>query len=119
MDPQLIQTVLGLIKGSGGGGSEEGSSGGFDLGSLLQMAQVLTQGGGADGFLKLIGGGGEGSGKISDILIGLAKSFFSMKMGKSQALQDWGSAGAESNQNDDNVGKWTDNLISGKYVKFM
>ena len=40
-----------------------------------------------------------------------------MKMGKSQALQDWGSAGAESNQNDDNVGKWTDNLISGKYVK--
>ena len=34
-----------------------------------------------------------------------------MKMGKSKALQDWGSAGAEKNQNDDNVGKWADNLI--------
>merc|ERR1712029_375788 len=81
------------------------------MGSLLQIAQVLTQGGGAEGFLKLIGGGGEGSGKISEILIGLAKSFFAMKMGKSKPLQDWSSAGAESNQNDDNVGKWTDSLI--------
>ena len=78
------------------------------------MAQVLTQGGGADGFLKLIGGGGEGSSKISEILMGLVKSFFSMKMGKNQALQDWSSAGAESNQNDENVGKWTDSLIGGK-----
>jgi len=110
MDPNLITTVMGLIGGGGSGGSE-GGSGGFDLGSLLEIAKVLTQGGGAGGFLKLIGGGGEGSGKISEILIGLAKSFFAMKMGKNKALQDWGSAGAESNQNDDNVGKWTDSLI--------
>ena len=82
----------------------------------MEILQVLTQGGGAGGFLKLIGGGGEGSGKISEILIGLAKSFFAMKMGKNKALQDWGSAGAESNQNDDNVGKWTDSLIGGKFI---
>ena len=114
MDPNLIQTVLGLISGGGSGGESEGGSGGFDLGSMLQMAQSLTQGGGADGFMKLIGGGGEGSSKITEILMGLAKSFFAMKMGKNKALQDWGSAGAESNQNDENVGKWTDSLIGGK-----
>jgi len=112
MDPNLIQTILGLIKGGGGGGdSEDGSGGGFDLGSMLKMAQTLTQGGGAEGFMSLIGGGGEGSNKISEILIGLAKSFFAMKMGKSKALTDWGSAGAENNQNDENVGKWTDSII--------
>ena len=114
MDPNLIQTVLGLIGGGGSGGESEGGSGGFDLGSMLQMAQSMTQGGGADGFMKLIGGGGEGSSKITEILMGLAKSFFAMKMGKNKALQDWGSAGAESNQNDENVGKWTDSLIGGK-----
>ena len=85
----------------------------------MEILQVLTQGGGAGGFLKLIGGGGEGSGKISEILIGLAKSFFAMKMGKNKALQDWGSAGAESNQNDDNVGKWTDSLIGGKFISYI
>ena len=85
----------------------------------LKISKVLTQGGGAGGFLKLIGGGGEGSGKISEILIGLAKSFFAMKMGKNKALQDWGSAGAESNQNDDNVGKWTDSLIGGRFICYI
>ena len=85
----------------------------------MKISKVLTQGGGAGGFLKLIGGGGEGSGKISEILIGLAKSFFAMKMGKNKALQDWGSAGAESNQNDDNVGKWTDSLIGGKFSFYI
>lgn len=86
-------------------------SGGFDMGSLLNIAQVLTQGGGVSGFMKLIEGGNGGSSKIFDILIGLAKSFFAMKMGKNKALQDWGDAGASKNQNDDNVGKWADNLI--------
>ena len=41
--------------------------------------------------------------------MGLAKSFFAMKMGKSKSLQDWGSAG--QGQNDDNTGKWADSLI--------
>ena len=81
------------------------------MGSLLSMASVLTQGGGAQGFLKLIQGGEGGSSKIFDILIGLAKSFFAMKMGKSPALQGWDAAGAGKNENDDNVGKWADNLI--------
>ena len=43
--------------------------------------------------------------------MGLAKSFFSMKMGKNKALSDWGDAGTNKNQNDDNVGKWADGLI--------
>ena len=60
-------------------------------------------------IFSLIGGGSEGSNKIFDILMGLAKSFFAMKMGKSKSLQDWGSAG--QGQNDDNTGKWTDSLI--------
>ena len=107
MDPQLIQSVMGIF---GGSGSDSG--GGLDMGSLLSMASVLTQGGGVQGFLKLIQGGGEGgSSKIFDILIGLAKSFFAMKMGKSPALQGWDAAGAGKNQNDDNMGKWADNLI--------
>ena len=38
MDPSLISNVLGLL----GGGSESGS---FDIGSLISIAQMLTQGG--------------------------------------------------------------------------
>ena len=109
MDPQLIQSVMGLF----GGGGESGGGSGLDMGSLLSMAGALTQGGGAGGFMKLLkGGSGEGgSSKIFEILIGLAKSFFAMKMGKSPALQGWDAAGAGKNQNDDNMGKWADNLI--------
>ena len=39
MDPNLITTVMGLI-GGGGSGDAEGS-GGFDLGSLLEIAKVI------------------------------------------------------------------------------
>jgi hypothetical protein len=110
MDPSLIQSVMGMLSGGGSGGS-----GGFDMGTLLKVAQSLTQGGsgggGAGGFMSLIGGGGGGSNKILDILMGLAKSFFAMKMGKSKSLQDWGAAGADKNQNDDNTGKWADSLV--------
>lgn len=59
--------------------------------------------------MSLIGGGSGGSSKIFDILIGLAKSFFSMQMGKNKSLQDWGKAGAD--KNDDNTGKWADSLV--------
>ena len=38
MDPSLVSNVLGLL----GGGSESGS---FDIGSLISIAQMLTQGG--------------------------------------------------------------------------
>ena len=85
--------------------------------SILKEKSVLSlfffilggSGGGAQGFMNLIGGGSEGSNKIFDILLGLAKSFFVMKMGKNKSLQDWGSAG--TGQNDENTGKWADNLI--------
>merc|ERR1712038_1899948 len=72
------------------------------------MAQMLTQGG-ASGFLSLIGGGNEGSNKLFEILVGLAKSFFAMKMGSNRSLQVWGAAGVGTD--DSNTGKWADSLI--------
>ena len=52
MDPSLISSVLGIL---GGGSSESGS---FDIGSMISIAQMLTQGGGngggAQGFLRYL-----------------------------------------------------------------
>lgn len=105
VDPSLVSNILGLL-GKGDGGS-------FDMGSMISMAQMLTQGGssggGASGFLNLIGGGNEGSNKLFEILVGLAKSFFAMKMGSNKSLQDWGAAGVGTD--DSNTGKWADSLI--------
>lgn len=119
MDPSLIQAVMGMLSGSGGD-----SGGGLNMASLMKVASSLTKGGsggggGLGGFMSLLGGGGgsggEGGGanvgSIMQILMGLAKSFFAMQMGKNKAMQDWGSAGADKNKNDDNVGKWADNII--------
>ena len=83
MDPSLVSNILGLLG--------KGDDGSFDMGSMISMAQMLTQGGssggGASGFLNLIGGGNEGSNKLFEILVGLAKSFFAMKMGSNKSLQ--------------------------------
>ncbi len=114
MDPALIQAVTGMFNQSGGGGG-----GGFNMGMIMQIVQGLTKGGGAGGFMSLLSGGAGGGGgaggsnsnQIIQILIGLAKSFFAMQMGKNKSVQDWGDAGANKNRNDDNVGKWADNVI--------
>merc|ERR1712045_847016 len=84
VDPSLVSNILGLLG--------KGDDGSFDMGSMISMAQMLTQGGssggGASGFLNLIGGGNEGSNK---------------------SLQDWGAAGVGTD--DSNTGKWADSLI--------
>ena len=74
-------------------------------------------GGGAQGFLGLLNGlGGDGSGSsnnIIQILVGLAKSYFAMKRGKDQNMQDWGEAGTNQNvaENDNGFLNWAINLI--------
>ena len=79
LDPALLNGVMNLLKGGGGGDTGDGASGGgggggFDLSKLMKIVAHLTKGGmngggGADGFLDLIGGmsGGDGKtgGKIS------------------------------------------------------
>ncbi len=45
------------------------------------------------------------------VLIGLAKSFFAMQMGKNKNAQDWSDAGAKSNKDDDNFGNWGGHLV--------
>ena len=74
-------------------------------------------GGGAQGFLGLLNGlGGDGSGSsnnIIQILVGLAKSYFAMKRGKDQNMQDWGEAGTNQNVAENGKGffNWESNLI--------
>jgi len=119
MDPSLITGMLSMLKG-GGGASDEGG-GGFNMGSLLQVAQMLTKGGGAgggaDGFLSLLNGlGGDGAGssnKIMQVLVGLGKSYFAMKRGKDQNMQDWGQAGTNQNMEGNESGfmNWAMSLI--------
>ena len=74
MDPNLIQAAMGLF-----GGGSGGSGSGFDIGSLLSVAQGLTQGGGVNGFLKLIGGGEGGSNKILGKVFGHFLPFLSIE----------------------------------------
>jgi hypothetical protein len=121
LDPHLISSLLGLLSGGGGGGAAGGASGGggFNLSSLIPIVQALTKGGssgggGVDGFLSLISGAGGSSGNsnnVLNVLIGLAKSFFGIKMGSSKAMQDWGDAGAKPNKDDDNFGNWGGHII--------
>ena len=74
-------------------------------------------GGGAQGFLGLLNGlGGDGSGSsnnIIQILVGLAKSYFAMKRGKDQNMQDWGEAGTNQNvaENDNGFLNWAIKLV--------
>ena len=125
-DPSLVNGIIGMLGiGGGGGGGEGGSSGaggGVNMGSLAQVAQSLTKGGGGsgggsgNGFLGLLSGlgGGGGSGSSSNILqiiIGIAKSFFAMQMGKNKNLQDWGAAGVTPGKDDDNFGNYGDHLV--------
>ncbi len=118
MDSNLISSVLGMLSSKGGGGG----GGGFDLMSLASVAQSLTKGGsggggGLDGFLSLLGGGGGGAGgsgstnQILQLIIGLAKSFFSMQMGKNKSVQDWSDAGAKGDKDGDNFGNWGKHLV--------
>lgn len=116
LDPALINAVMNMLTGGGGGGGEGASGGsGFNMGSLLQVASSLTSksggDGGSGGFMSLLNGlgGGGNSNNILQILIGLAKSFFAMQMGKNPSLQDWGKAGAKSD--DDNIGNYGDHLV--------
>lgn len=63
--------------------------------------------------MQLLGGSG-GSGSSSNILqvlVGLAKSFFAMQMGKNKAMQDWGKAGADKNKDDGSIMNWGAHLI--------
>ena len=122
-DPALAKGIIGML-GIGGGGGEGGSGDatGVNMGSLAQVAQSLTKGGGGsgggsgNGFLGLLGGlcgggGSESSSNILQIIIGLAKSFFAMQMGKNKNLQDWGAAGVTPGKDDDNFGNYGDHLI--------
>ena len=121
LDPALVKGVLGMLTGGGGGAAAGGAAGGsgFGIGELLNAAQSLTKGGGTgggglDGFLQLIQGGGGSAGNsnnILQILIGLAKSFFAMQMGKNKAMQDWSDAGAKKGKNDDNFNNWGNNVV--------
>lgn len=124
LDPALVNGIIGMLSGGAGGGGGGGAAaasggGGFGIGNLLETAQSLTKGGssgggGLDGFLKLIQGAGGSSGSTSGImgiLVGLAKSFFAMQMGKNKAMQDWGDAGAKGGKGDDSFGAYGDNLI--------
>jgi len=119
-DPALVKCITGML-GIGGGEGEVSGGGGVNMGSLAQVAQSLTKGGGGsgggsgNGFLGLLSGlGGGGSGSSSNILqiiIGLAKSFFAMQMGKNKNLQDWGAAGVTPGKDDDNFGNYGDHLV--------
>lgn len=132
MDPALIQGVMSMLTGGGGaGGASGGEGGGFNLGSLLKVAQSLTKGGagggaggGFDGFISLLGGlgggGADGAGNTNNILkvlVGLAKSFFAMQSGKNPAIQDWGVAGADANKDDNNFTNWGLSLIKDLIFK--
>ena len=74
-------------------------------------------GGGAEGFLGLLsgmGGGGSGSSNnVIQMLVGLASSYFAMKRGKDQNMQDWGQAGTNQNMagNEGGIMNWATNLI--------
>ena len=70
LDPALLDGVMNLLKGGGGdtGDGASGGGGGFDLSKLMKIVAHLTKGGmngggGADGFLDLIGGMSGGDGK--------------------------------------------------------
>ena len=75
--------------------------------------------GGSEGFLGLLNGlGGDGSSSsnnIIQILVGLATSYFAMKRGKDQNMQDWGQAGTSQNMagNESGFLNWAMNLIKG------
>lgn len=125
LDPSLINGLMNLVKGGGakpedgGDGGGDGASGGFDFGNILKMATMLTKGGasgggGADGFMQLIGGlggGGNTMGNLVQILQGLAKSYFNIKGGKSEAIQGWDRAGAGENANDKNFLNWALSIL--------
>lgn len=112
-----------MLAGGGGaaGGATGGGGGGFGLGNLVQVASSLTKGGasgsgggGLEGFLSLISGGGGSAGNSDSILmvlVGLAKSFFNMKMGKNKAMQDWSDAGAKGDKDKDNFDNWGNNVV--------
>ena len=74
-------------------------------------------GGGEWGFLGLLKGlGGNESGysnNIIQILVGPSKSYFAMKRGQDQNMQDWGEAGTSQNmaENDKGFFNWESNLI--------
>jgi len=129
LDPSLLDGVMNLVKGMKGGDGE--SDGKFDPSMLLSLVAGLTKGGasgagGADGFLQLLGGAGDGAGgsmgNIMQILEGLAKSFFNIKGKSSPAIQGWQSAGAAENADDKSFVKWAlsilmDLLFPGKKPK--
>ena len=71
MDPNLINSIVGMLTSSGAGGASGGS--GFNMGTLVKVASSLTKGGsggggGIEGFLALISGGGGSSGSSGNIL---------------------------------------------------
>jgi len=125
LDPALLDGLMGMVKGGGGGDSGDGAGGGLNLGSVMQIIGGLTNRGeggsgvaGSDGFMQLIqgfagGSGGEGAstGNIVKILLGLCKSYFNVKGGSSPAIQAWDSAGAGENQNDGNFLNWALSII--------
>ncbi|XP_023326555.1 uncharacterized protein LOC111699974 isoform X2 [Eurytemora carolleeae] len=126
LDPALLNGVMNLLKGGGGdtGDGASGGGGGFDLSKLMKIVAHLTKGGmngggGADGFLDLIGGMGGGDGKTGEssmgnllqILQGLAKSYFNVKGGSSSAIQSWDAAGAGNNKSDKNFLSWALSVI--------
>jgi len=128
LDPSLINGLMNLVKGGGakgedgGDGGDGGGSGGFDLNNVLKMAAMLTKGGasgggGAEGFMQLIsglggsGGGGNTMGSLTEILQGLAKSYFNVKGGSSEAIQSWDKAGAGTNAKDKNFLNWALSIL--------
>lgn len=129
LDPSLLDGVMNLVKGMKGGDGESGGK--FDPNMLLSLVAGLTKGGasgagGAEGFLQLLGGAGDGAGgsmgNIMQILEGLAKSFFNIKGKSSPAIQGWQSAGAAENADDKSFVKWAlsilmDLLFPGKKPK--
>merc|ERR1719400_1198031 len=73
-------------------------------------------GSGAEGFIQLLQGGGEGDGatpvgNIVQILLGLAKSYFNVKGKSNTNIQAWETAGAGKNQNDENFLAWALSMI--------
>ena len=65
--------------------------------------------------------GGDGFGSFNNTiqkLVALGKSYFAMKRGKHQNMQDWGESGTNQNmaENDNGFLNWASNLI--KFILF-
>jgi len=115
--PELMEGIMGILKKDSG----DGGAGGFDMTAVAGLIGSLTNRGGggspADGFMQLLGGAGGSDGgeanssNIVKILLGLAKSYFSVKSGSSPAIQGWDAAGAKNNEDDSNFLNWALNIL--------